>query len=60
MARAGYNPQAAISVWNKMMAQGQGGGIEFLSTHPSGPSRIDNLRRHLPQVMPLYEAARKR
>lgn len=60
MARAGYNPQAAISVWNKMIAQGQGGGIEFLSTHPSGPSRIDNLRRHLPQVMPLYEAARKR
>ena len=59
MARAGYDPQAAISVWEKMTADSSSGGPpEFLSTHPSGQSRIDDLRAQLPKVLPLYEATR--
>lgn len=59
MARAGYDPNAAVNVWQKMQAAGNGSGPEFLSTHPSGPSRIRDLQAHIPQVWPLYQAARK-
>ncbi len=59
MARAGYDPRGAIDVWNKMgRAQEGGGPPEFLSTHPSGPSRIRDLESALPRVQPLYEASR--
>lgn len=58
MARAGYNPNAAVNVWNKMQSIGGGSRMpEFLSTHPSGSSRIQELQAHIPQVMPLYLAA---
>lgn len=60
MARAGYNPNAAVSLWQKMLQAGAGSGPSFLSTHPSGPARIQELQRLIPRVMPLYEAARKR
>ena len=58
-ARAGYNPQAAVSLWQKM---GQATGnssqtLAFLSTHPSGPDRIRELQRNVPRVQGLYEAA---
>ncbi len=58
-ARAGYNPQAAVSLWRKM-AQGGGGvgGPSFLSTHPSGPERIQQLQANVPKVMGLYQRAR--
>jgi predicted Zn-dependent protease len=60
MARAGYNPHAAVNVWQKMMSAQQGGGSpEFLSTHPSSSNRIADLQAHLPKVIPLYEAAPK-
>ncbi len=59
MARAGYDPNAAISLWKKMQAQGDNGGLEYLSTHPSGSTRIQDLTAHLPQVMPLYRNAAK-
>ncbi|GGY12401.1 M48 family metallopeptidase [Paludibacterium paludis] len=59
MARAGYDPNAAISLWKKMLARGDNGGIEYLSTHPSGTSRIQELSAHLPEVMPLYRNAPK-
>ena len=59
-ARAGYNPQAAVSLWRKMGEATGEGGIGFLSTHPTGPSRIRQLEGNVPRVMGLYEQARKR
>lgn len=54
MARAGYDPNAAVSVWKKMMSQNQGGQPQFLSTHPSPQTRINDLQALVPKVMPLY------
>ena len=57
MARAGYNPAAAINVWRKMDVATQGKAPpEFLSTHPSHSSRIQELTALQPVVRPLYEA----
>jgi predicted Zn-dependent protease len=58
MARAGYDPQAAVSVWQKMESAQQGGGTpQFLSTHPSPGNRIAELQARMPKVIPLYQAA---
>ncbi|MES2398677.1 MAG: M48 family metallopeptidase [Pseudomonadota bacterium] len=58
-ARAGYNPQASVSLWEKMgQAGGGAGGPSFLSTHPSGPQRIQQLQANVPKVMGLYQRAR--
>ncbi|MEE8254586.1 MAG: M48 family metallopeptidase [Nitrosomonadaceae bacterium] len=59
MARAGYNPNAAVNVWRKMSKATKGNPPEFLSTHPSSSSRIRDLRLNVPRVMPLYRAAKK-
>ncbi|NLU13006.1 MAG: M48 family metallopeptidase [Gammaproteobacteria bacterium] len=59
-ARAGYNPNAAVSLWQKMEQVSQGAPAEFASTHPSSSTRIQNLQANIPKVMPLYEQARKR
>jgi predicted Zn-dependent protease len=56
MARAGYDPNAAVALWEKMSKLG-GSGPEFLSTHPSSASRIQDLKTNIPRVMPLYQAA---
>lgn len=58
-ARAGYDPRAGISLWQKMMAANRNAPPEFLSTHPAGDSRIKDIQRQLPDVMPLYEKARR-
>ncbi|MBP6646468.1 MAG: M48 family metalloprotease, partial [Burkholderiaceae bacterium] len=55
-ARAGYNPRAAITLWEKMAKQG-GGGPGFLSTHPAPSDRMANLAALQHKVQPLYEAA---
>jgi predicted Zn-dependent protease len=57
-ARAGYDPRAAITLWEKMGKAGGGQPPEFLSTHPSHATRIGDLRVYSAKVMPLYEAAR--
>jgi len=56
MARGGYDPNASVKLWEKMAKLG-GGGPEFLSTHPSSGSRIQDLKASIPRVMPLYQAA---
>jgi predicted Zn-dependent protease len=58
-ARAGYDPRAAITLWQKMLKSADGGSPEFLSTHPSPESRIKDLEVYAAKVEPLYEAARK-
>ena len=59
-ARAGYDPNAAITLWNKMGAASNGAAPpEFMSTHPASASRISSLQAAIPKVMPLYEQAKK-
>ncbi len=58
-ARAGYNPNAAITLWNKMSKASEGSPPEFMSTHPASASRIASLQAAIPKVMPLYEKAAK-
>lgn len=57
-ARAGYNPRAAITVWQKMIKATRGNNPpEFLSTHPSGETRIEQLSALMPAVEPIYREA---
>jgi len=58
MARAGFNPNAAVTLWQKM-AGASGGGSSFLSTHPSSGQRINELNARIPTVMPLYQQAQR-
>jgi predicted Zn-dependent protease len=55
-ARAGYDPNAAVALWQKMIqATGQTGKSDWLSTHPAGERRIEALSALVPQMMPYYE-----
>lgn len=56
-ARAGFDPRAGISLWQKMAAANSKAPLEFLSTHPAGDHRIKEIEKHLPEVMPLYAKA---
>src|SRR3954469_2828231 len=56
-ARSGYNPQASISLWQKMEKAAGSDGIGFLSTHPSGTDRIRRLQENVPRVRGLYQQA---
>lgn len=58
-ARAGFDPRAGITLWQKMAAASKGAPPQWLSTHPAGATRIADMERNLPRVMPLYERARK-
>ncbi len=57
MAQAGYNPQSAISVWEKMNRVRDNNNTlnAILSSHPTNNARIQAIRNMLPQVMPIYE-----
>lgn len=58
-ARAGYDPYAAVTLWEKMGSLGGGGQPEFLSTHPSASTRIADLKAISAQMMPLYQQSRR-
>lgn len=57
-ARAGFDPRAGVTLWQKMAAANRGAPPQWLSTHPSGKNRIQEIEKHLPAAMPLYEKAR--
>jgi len=59
-ARAGYDPRASITLWQKMGQASGNGAPSFLSTHPSAADRITDLQRYSQQVMPLYQASQRR
>ena len=58
-ARAGYDPRAGVTLWQKMLATGKGSPPPFLSTHPSGASRIQEIEAKLPRVTPIFAGADK-
>jgi predicted Zn-dependent protease len=58
-ARAGYDPHAAVKLWEKMSAASGNGPPQFLSTHPSPDNRIVALNALVPKMMPIYEKARQ-
>jgi len=55
MAMAGYDPNAAVEFWQRMAAQGGGAPPEFLSTHPSNETRINDLKKLIPEAMQYYK-----
>jgi len=59
-ARAGYDPRAAITLWQKMAQATGGGGPAFLSTHPTASDRIQDLQKYAAQVMPMYQSTQRR
>ena len=58
MARADYNPQAAITLWEKMNKLDGAGGASFLSTHPSNSQRINAMRNNLAAAQAIYNQRR--
>lgn len=56
-ARAGFDPRAAVRLWEKMDAASGDGPPQFLSTHPAPGNRIQALNALVPQMMPIYEKA---
>ena len=55
-ARAGYDPNAAVSLWEKMAENsGSSGEFDFFSTHPAPQKRIKTLRKLVPEMMPYYQ-----
>ena len=57
-ARGGYDPRAAVTLWEKMQKESKSQPPLFLSTHPSHATRISDLKIYAAKVLPLYEAAR--
>lgn len=57
-ARAGYNPRAAIGLWQKMSQQNKGAPPELLSTHPAPENRMRDLENYAERVEPLYAQAK--
>lgn len=55
-ARAGYDPRAAMTLWEKMKAAGGAAPPQWLSTHPSSETRQQDLSEYSRRVLPLYEA----
>ena len=58
-AKAGYRPAAGVSLWQKMLTASKGAPPQFLSTHPSGDSRIKDIQSRLARLDPVYDSAAK-
>jgi predicted Zn-dependent protease len=56
-ARAGYDPRAGVSLWQKMSAAAQGAPPQWMSTHPASTTRIADMRKQMERVLPLYARA---
>ena len=59
-AKAGYNPRAAVTLWQKMAKVGGKGPPEFLSTHPAPENREKKLNALVPKMMPYFQQKGKR
>ena len=59
MARAGFDPRESVELWRNMGKQGGSKPPEFLSTHPSGTTRIDQLQSEMSKALPKFEKARR-
>lgn len=57
-AMAGYNPEVAITFWERMAASGGQKPPELLSTHPSDDTRINNLKAFMPEAKKYYNPGR--
>jgi len=57
-ARSGFDPRAGVTLWQKMGLVNQKAPPKWLSTHPAGEDRIKEIRKHYPEVMPLYARAK--
>ena len=58
MARAGYNPRAALSLWQKMQKASQGEPPKFLSTHPSSADRMTQINAINDDIREIYAEAK--
>ncbi|SCZ61229.1 M48 family metallopeptidase [Thiohalomonas denitrificans] len=58
MARAGFDPRESTKFWQRMETRGNGSPPEFLSTHPSGETRMSDLQARIPAAMEIYRQAR--
>jgi predicted Zn-dependent protease len=57
-ARAGFDPHAGVTLWQKMAQANKNAPPQWLSTHPSGKTRIADIEANLPKVLPLYQHAK--
>jgi predicted Zn-dependent protease len=57
-ARAGYDPRAGVVLWQKMSSLNKSAPPQWMSTHPSGTTRIKEIEKHLKEVLPLYAKAK--
>jgi predicted Zn-dependent protease len=58
MAKAGYDPRAAVGLWQRMNSQSSGRTLEFLSTHPAPATRVANIEALIPEAMRYYQKPR--
>ena len=58
MAKAGFDPRAAVNLWENMIAASRGSPPQWLSTHPDPQSRLGDLRNRAAGLLPTYEQAR--
>jgi len=58
-AQAGYDPREAVRLWERMAQASKGAPPEFLSTHPANETRIQDLRKWMPEALAIYNRVSK-